>query len=130
MNEAKWLLKDNWKVMPSLAMIEGQPKILKCTEHNKGDKSFNIHVCKQPVHNVSPLRADQLSHAVLKTRTINPMQKRLYSDSFQMHKQRGSFNGIDTCNVTSYQYFNFRSKLISESESRSIINRSMEKDIN
>ena len=40
-----------------------------------------------------------------------------------MHEQRGTFHGIDTCNVTSYRNFNFRSTLLSNAESRSIINR-------
>ena len=40
-----------------------------------------------------------------------------------MHEQRGSFNGIDTCNLTSYRNFSFRSKLLSDCESRYICNR-------
>ena len=40
-----------------------------------------------------------------------------------MHEQRGNFNGTDTCNITSYHNFNFRSKLSSEAESRSLLNR-------
>ena len=40
-----------------------------------------------------------------------------------MHEQRGSFNGIDTCNITSFRNFSFRSKLLSDCESRSILNR-------
>ena len=40
-----------------------------------------------------------------------------------MHEQRGSFNGIDTCNLTTLYDFSYRSKLQSEAESRSIINR-------
>ena len=45
-----------------------------------------------------------------------------YSNSFQMHEQRGTFNGIDTCNVTSYGRFDFCSKILNESEGRSIGN--------
>ena len=40
-----------------------------------------------------------------------------------MHEQRGSFNGIDTCNVSTYRKFDFRSTLLSEYEARAIINR-------
>ena len=40
-----------------------------------------------------------------------------------MHEQRGTFNGIDTCNITSYCTFNFRSVLLRNAEARSIINR-------
>ena len=122
-DESKWLLNDEWKVMPSVLLINGEAKIMTCSDHDRGDKSFHLHVCKQPHHNLSSLKSDQLCHGVLKSRTIKPMQKRIYSDSYQMHEQRGTFNGIDTCNVTSYHNFNFRSKLQSENESRSIINR-------
>ena len=50
------------------------------------------------------------------------MQKRGYSTGYQMHEQRGTFNGIDTCNITSYCNFNFRSELLSDAELRSILN--------
>ena len=40
-----------------------------------------------------------------------------------MFQQTGSFNGIDTCSATSYGRFDFNSKSIRESESRSIFNR-------
>ena len=40
-----------------------------------------------------------------------------------MHEQRGSFNGIDTCNVTNIGRFDFCSKLLDENESISIGNR-------
>ena len=40
-----------------------------------------------------------------------------------MYEQRRSFNSIDICNISSYQKFNFNSKLLSNFESISIINR-------
>ena len=40
-----------------------------------------------------------------------------------MHEQRGTFNGIDTCKITSHRNFNFRSVLLRNAEIRSIINR-------
>ena len=40
-----------------------------------------------------------------------------------MHEQRGPFNGIDTCNVTSYGNFEVCSKLLNDSESKAIANR-------
>ena len=78
---------------------------------------------RQPCHILPPGKSDQLCHAVIKPRTIHPLRKSIYSDSFQMQEQRGTFGGIDTSNITSYHNFSFRSKLLSESESRSIINR-------
>ena len=44
-----------------------------------------------------------------------------------MHEQRGLFQGIDTCDITTVRNFSVPSILLEESESRTIINRS---DIN
>ena len=44
-----------------------------------------------------------------------------------MHEQKGSFQGIDTCDICNFGDFNFLSKLLNESESRSIAQRA---DIN
>ena len=44
-----------------------------------------------------------------------------------MHEQKGSFQGIDTCDICNFGDFLFLSILLSESESRSISNQT---DIN
>ena len=51
------------------------------------------------------------------------MKAQKYSNSFQLHEQRGSFNGIDTCSVTNYHNFALQSLLLGQYESRSIKNR-------
>ena len=51
------------------------------------------------------------------------MAKKYYSNAFQMHEQRGSFNGVDTCNISSYRKFDFVSSLLTKFESVSIVNR-------
>ena len=51
------------------------------------------------------------------------MKASKYSNTFQMHEQRGTFNGIDTCSVTNYGNFDFCLKLLDESEGRSIKNQ-------
>ena len=119
----EWLFNEKWTVMPSILFVEGEPKILTCADHDGGLKGFKLHLCRQPLHNLSPPKSDQLCHAVLRTRTIRPLRKSTYSDSFEMHEQRGSFNGIDTCNITTYHDFGSRSKLLSEAESRSLMHR-------
>ena len=50
------------------------------------------------------------------------MKASKYSNKVQMHEQRGTFNGIDTCSVTNYSNFDICSKLLDESEGRSINN--------
>ena len=57
-----------------------------------------------------------------KTRTIRPMKVNKYSNTFQMHEQRGSYQLVDTCDVTSVEYFIFNF-ILDEAESRTIVNR-------
>ena len=58
-----------------------------------------------------------------KIRTIKPMKLNKYSNTFQIHEQKGSFQGVDTCDVTIVGYFSFTSVILYEAESRAIINR-------
>ena len=51
------------------------------------------------------------------------MKASKYSTTYQMHEQRGSFQGIDTCDVTNFGDFSFNSVFLDESESVSIANR-------
>ena len=71
------------------------------------------------------LNAYHFRCAINITTTLNicQMAKKYYSNSFQMHEQRGSFNGIDTCNISTYRKFDFNSSLLSAFESSSILNR-------
>ena len=63
---------------------------------------------------------DQLSHAVIKPRTIRPMKASKYCTTYQMHEQRGSYQGVDTCDVTNFGDFSFCSMILDEHESKSI----------
>ena len=119
-----WLLNfKDLKIEPSIAFVNGYPQVLTCHDHDRGSKLYSIHPPRQPIHNLPSRYSDQLCHCVMKCRTVKPIQKSKYSIGFQMHEQRGSFNGIDTCNITSYRDFSFRSKLLSDCEARSILNR-------
>ncbi len=118
-----WLLNDEWEVLPSVCFIEDKPTCLTCRDHENGCRKFYCHHCRQPSHNLSAARSDQLAHAVIRPRTIRPMKSSTYSNTFQMHEQRGCFNGLDTCSVTNYGNFAFTSYLLEENEARSIWNR-------
>ena len=120
-----WLLNSAWKVRPTIAFnTHGLPTVLTCDDHKNGTKTYLIHAPRSPFkHNLPSKYSDQLSHCSIRTRTIKPMAKKYYSNSFQMHEQRGSFNGIDTCNISMYRKFNFNSLLLSAFEASSILNR-------
>ena len=118
------LLNPSWKVKPCLAFIEGKgPMVLSCREHHKGTNKQYLHTPRQPNHILPSGKGDQLCHAVIKPRTIKPMRASKYSNIYQMHEQRGSFQGVDTCDVTDFGDFSFTSVLLDESESRSVKNR-------
>ena len=118
------LFNPKWKVLPSLAFIDGQPAILSCRKHDGGCRHHYIHPPRQPGgHILQSKHGDQLCHAVMKPRTIKQVKAKQYSTSFQMHAQIGSFKGIDTCDVRSFGRFDFVSILLRESEGRSIVGR-------
>ena len=121
-DEDQWLFNPNWKVQPSIAFVDGCPRVLTCNNHNKGSNLFMIHPCRWK-HNLPTERSDQLCHAVVKCRTIRPVQASTYSIGFQMHTQKGTFNGLDTCNVTSSGQFDKCLLLLFQAQARSIMNR-------
>lgn len=51
------------------------------------------------------------------------MKASKYCNIYQIHEQRGSFQGIDTCDITDFGNFSLCYLLLDESESRSIMNR-------
>ena len=118
------LCNQDWKVLPSIYIKSGKPPlIMTCRDHNHGSQKYMVHPCRQPNHILPTARADQFCYATISSRTVKPVKKSLYSNTFQMQEQRGSFSGVDTCNITDYHNFNFTSKLSSEAEARSIQNR-------
>ena len=123
-----WLLNRNWCILPTLCFYEGAPFVMTCDDHHGGTTKLFIHPPRSPLqHNLPSKYSDQLCHCSIRTRTIKPMAKKYYSNAFQMHEQRGSFNGVDTCNISSYRKFDFVSSLLTKFESVSIVNRA---DIN
>lgn len=119
----KWLLNEKWMILPSISFINNVPYVLTCDDHDKGSNMHMIHPPRVPLHNLPSKYSDQLCHCCIRSRTIKPMKSSHFSTGYQMHEQRGCFNGVDTCNLTSYRNFDFRSKLLRDNEARSITNR-------
>ena len=125
----QWLFNNDWMVQPSITFIKKIPYVMTCDDHNKGTKSLFIHPSLSPpqYRTLSSKYSDQLTHCAIRTRSLKPMQRKYYSTCYQMNEQRDSFNGIDICNITTYRKRDINSKLLSDFESISIINRA---DIN
>ena len=120
----EWLLNPDWKVMPTIVIdIEKGPMSLTCKDHNKGNAKYMLHTCRQPDHIIPAMRPDQLAPCVNRPRTVKPVKKSKFSTTYQMHEQKGSFNGIDTCSVTFFGKFDFQSTLSAVSDARALSQR-------
>ena len=50
------------------------------------------------------------------------MKNSTYSNQFQMHEHRGTFNGLDSFSITYFHCFDFILKLSADSEAMSLMN--------
>ena len=91
--------------------------------HHLGSTKLYVHTIGQPNHILSSKYSDQICHAVIKSHTIKPMKAQKYSNTFQIQEQRGTFNCIDTFNVTRYCNFKLSSTVLEECKSRSLSTR-------
>ena len=107
------LLNPNWKVMPSVCLRSPHGvQVMTCKDHDGGSKQCMIHPPRQPKHNLASKYSDQMCHAVIKPRTVTTTKAQQYSNTYQMHEQKGNFNGIDTCSVTQFRNFKLLSYLL------------------
>ena len=73
-----WLFNPEWKVLPSIAFLEGKgPVVLTCKAHDGGTKLSMLHPCRWQ-HNLSPHCADQIAQAVINPRVFKPMKAAAY----------------------------------------------------
>ena len=117
------LLNPRWKVLPSVIFVGITPHALTCRNHKDGTYKKYIHVPRSPLPYLPSHISDQVCHAVINTRTIKPMKASTYSNTYQMHEQKGSFQGLDTCNVISVGNFSNNSHLLRQYENLFIANR-------
>ena len=99
-----------WKFTPYIEFVDGVgPLIMACRNHNDDCNIDFIHLPRQTHHILPSHGIDQLCHAVTNMRTVRPIQANKYSNTCQIQGQRGSFQGIDTCDVCSVWGFSFSS---------------------
>ena len=120
------LLNPLWKVTPKIENTKDLgPQVLTCGDHSGGTYKKYVHLPRNPMHHtLCSNYGDQLCQVVLKPRSIKPMKASSYSNSYQMHEQRGCFHGIDTCSLCSFGDFSNRDVILDENEFISISNRS------
>lgn len=116
------LFNIDWRVLPSVAFINGVPSFLTCRFHDGGSNLKMVHVCRWK-HCLPCKSSDQLAQAVVQPNSLRPMRTALFSNRFQMYEQRYSAKGVESINVSTRANFSHNSILLSESEARSLYNR-------
>ena len=109
------LFNPKLRVLPSIIFDDNDaPMIMTCRIHNRGTVKKYLHPPQQPFHNLPSIYGDQLVRAVIKTWSLRPIKATKYINTFQIHEQRGCFQGIDTCNITNFGDFSKTSAIIDE----------------
>ena len=85
---------------PSILFKETKgPVIATCGHHSVRSKGQYLHVPRNPFGTTMTNASDQFAPAVVKPRTITSVQRRAYSDNFNVSCMHGSYEGINTLNV-------------------------------
>ena len=107
-----WVYNIEWKVIPNLMFIKNQgPLKCTCRNHKNGSNKLYFHPPRLPYH-LPSAESDQLALAVIRPRTVKKFKAAMYSNSYQMHEQKGTFQEIDTCDICNYGDFSFSSILL------------------
>ena len=123
-SDACWLFNEEWRIIPAIAFFQDiGPCVLTCQSHDGGTNEQYFHVPRAPHHDIPAMHTDQLSHVVMRPRTIKTMKAKAYSNSYQMQEMQACYSGLDTCDLLEHGRFNFKSVLTEEKESLSMKGR-------
>lgn len=115
MNNSKWPVRRAVVFVPNRGFC-----VCTCKDHNGGSDKRYVHPPTNPMNGVLPMeRSDQLAHAVLNPRTIKSLRTGKYNDIYQMYSCRGSFRGLDTCDIVDVGNFSYTTTL--EGRNRALI---------
>ena len=60
------LMNLKWKVLPSVAFVDGIPQVMKCKDHDNGTDFMMIHPCRWD-YNIPYDQSDQIAQAVIQS---------------------------------------------------------------
>ena len=63
------LMNPKWKVLPSVALVEGIPQVMTCKYHDNGSDYIMIHPCCWD-HNLPAAQSDQIAQVVIQSLLI------------------------------------------------------------
>ena len=107
----------NWKLLPTIAFVDGYPRLLTWKYHYSGCNLIHIHWFRWITNIISPV-SDQVRHAVFKPWTVKHMKVGYNYNGSQMVEQRSSWKGPDTINVSSVWKYYHGYILIQKSQAR------------
>ena len=116
------LMNPKWKVLPSVAFVDGTSQVMTCKDHNNVSDYMMIHPCLWK-HNIPAAQSDKIAQVFKQSLLIKTGKASKYSTEWQMLEQRGSIAGFDTCNHVEFRHFNKYSQLRFDVERRAIHNR-------
>ena len=123
-----WLHNPDWKVLPTISFVDGNPRVLSYKYYDGGCNLKQIHCCRwRP--NIPSHVSGQFFHAVVKPWTVTHMKVGYNSTWYQMLEQRSSWKGPYTINLSSFGKTDNSSILIWEAEACSYANRTDMKSI-
>ena len=95
-----WLHNTDWKVLPTIAFVDGCPCVLTCKDHDGGCNLIHIHcwIWRTTIH--SPV-SNQVCHAVVKPQTMKHMKVGYHFTGYKMVEQWSSCKVPYTINVLS-----------------------------
>jgi len=112
-----------WRVLPSIAFIDGIPRVLSCRNHGNGSKGKCFYPPRNPNGVLSSKVEDQVAPAVVRPRTVRQFKPHTYSDTFQMSEMQGQFAGVDTFHLTTKHNFESESILLQDNEALAMSGR-------
>ena len=83
----RWVSNPDWNVLPNIIFLEDKQglHICTCRNHLNGSIKLYIHPPRLP-HHLPSYESDQLSHAIIRLRTIKNFKCPSYSNAYQMNE--------------------------------------------
>ena len=72
------LMNTKWKVLPSVAFVDGIPQLMTCKDHDNWSDYMMIHPCRWD-HNLPEAQYDQIAQVVIQSRLIKTGKASKYS---------------------------------------------------
>ena len=119
------LYNPNWPILPSIAFVgyNEAPVLLTCRFHRNGCKGQYFHPPRSPNGTLPAKISDQLSPAVVRPNTIKQLKPHHFSNTYQMQRMEGQYNGVDTLRVCEIHNFSEQSSILMRNESLAIEGR-------